>query len=90
VWTSIRHVIFIVVGGLGSIAGSIIGAVVLTALPELLRGFKEYSEFVYGGLLLLVLIAMPQGLVGLVPRLWSWIKPGRTDPAPPANAGRAT
>jgi hypothetical protein len=55
----------------------------------MLRGFKEYSEFVYGGLLLLVLIAMPQGLVGLAPRLWSLIKPGRADPAPPASAERA-
>jgi branched-chain amino acid transport system permease protein len=67
VWTSIRHVVFIVVGGLGSIAGSVVGAVVLTLLPELLRGFKEYNEFVFGGLLLLVLIVLPKGLVGLWP-----------------------
>jgi branched-chain amino acid transport system permease protein len=69
VWTSVRHVVFIVVGGLGSLAGSIIGAVVLTLLPEMLRGFKEYNEFVFGGLLLLVLIALPHGIVGLWPAL---------------------
>jgi len=67
--TSIRHVIFIVVGGLGSIAGSVVGAAALTALPELLRGFKEYNELAYGGLLLLVLMVMPHGLVGLWPAL---------------------
>jgi branched-chain amino acid transport system permease protein len=69
VWTSIRHVVFIVVGGLGSVVGSIIGALTLTALPELLRGFKEYNEFVFGGLLLLVLMLMPTGIVGLVPKV---------------------
>ncbi|MGH6884571.1 MAG: branched-chain amino acid ABC transporter permease [Geminicoccales bacterium] len=67
VGTSIRHVVFIVVGGLGSIAGSVVGAAVLTVLPELLRGFKEYNELVYGGLLLLVLMVMPHGLVGMWP-----------------------
>ena len=74
VWTSIRHVVFIVVGGLGSVVGSIVGAVALTVLPELLRGFKEYNEFVFGGLLLLVLTLMPTGLVGLLPRARSWLR----------------
>jgi branched-chain amino acid transport system permease protein len=69
VWTSIRHVVFIVVGGLGSVVGSVIGAVTLSVLPELLRGFKEYNEFVFGGLLLLVLTLMPNGIVGLMPRV---------------------
>lgn len=68
IWTSIRHVVFIVVGGLGSVAGSVIGAVVLTILPELLRGFKEYNEFVFGGLLLVTLMVFPKGLVGLWPK----------------------
>jgi branched-chain amino acid transport system permease protein len=69
VWTSVRHVVFIVVGGLGSITGSIVGAVVLTILPELLRAFKEYQEFVFGGLLLVVLILLPHGLVSLGPAM---------------------
>jgi branched-chain amino acid transport system permease protein len=72
--TSIRHVVFIVVGGLGSIAGAVIGAVVLTVLPEVLRGAKEYSDFVYGGLLLLVLMLFPGGLVGLWPALGSRLR----------------
>jgi branched-chain amino acid transport system permease protein len=69
VGTSIRHLVFIVVGGLGSITGAVLGAAILTALPEALRGVKEYSEFVYGGLLLLVLMVFPGGLVGLWPAL---------------------
>jgi len=84
VWTSIRHVVFIIVGGLGSVAGSAVGAIVLTVLPELLRGFKEYNEFVFGGLLLIVLIVLPNGLVGLWPmllgrlRAFGWPIPGKS------------
>lgn len=63
-WTSVRHIIFIVVGGLGSLAGSVIGAIVITALPESLRRFQEYGDFIYGGLLLGFLIFMPKGIVG--------------------------
>jgi branched-chain amino acid transport system permease protein len=74
VWTSIRHVVFIVVGGLGSVLGSVIGAVTLTVLPELLRGFKEYNEFVFGGLLLIVLMLMPTGIVGLGPRIRGYLQ----------------
>jgi branched-chain amino acid transport system permease protein len=63
---SIQHITFIVVGGLGSIAGSIAGAVVLTALPEALRGVQEYGELVYGFILLGTLLFLPRGLVGLI------------------------
>jgi branched-chain amino acid transport system permease protein len=72
--TSVRQIIFITVGGLGSVAGSIIGAIAFTVLPELLRSFREYNEFVFGGILLLTLIFMPTGLIGLAPvirRYWS-------------------
>jgi branched-chain amino acid transport system permease protein len=65
--TSIRNIIFITVGGLGSVAGSVIGAVAFSILPEFLRGFKEYNEFVFGAILLLTLIFMPNGVVGLAP-----------------------
>ena len=80
---SLRHVTFIVVGGIGSIAGSVVGAVVLTALPELLRGVKEYGDFVYAALLLAFLIMLPKGLVGfwpLVRRTWS-----RSEHVPPRS-----
>jgi ABC-type branched-subunit amino acid transport system permease subunit len=43
----------------------------MTVLPEALRGFKEYNEFVFGGVLLAVLILMPQGMVGLGPAIRS-------------------
>ncbi len=66
---SLRHITFIVVGGLGSVTGSIIGAVLLTALPEALRGTKEYAELIYGLILLGTLLFMPRGIWGLLRRL---------------------
>jgi branched-chain amino acid transport system permease protein len=67
--TSVRYIIIIVIGGLGSIAGSIVGAVMLTILPEVLRDFKEYNELVFGVLLLVTLIVIPHGFVSLAPMI---------------------
>jgi branched-chain amino acid transport system permease protein len=64
IWASINHLIYIVVGGMGSLAGSIIGPVVIVALLELLRFLKETKLLLYGVLLLGFLIFMPQGIVG--------------------------
>jgi branched-chain amino acid transport system permease protein len=81
--TSIQHITFIVVGGLGSIVGSIAGAVLLTALPEALRGVQEYGELIYGFILLGTLLFLPRGLVGLVARLEELrsAKPSAKEPA---------
>jgi len=66
---ALRQLTFIVIGGIGSIVGSILGAVVLSALPELLRPVKEYNELVSALLLLAALLFMPHGLVMLWRRL---------------------
>jgi branched-chain amino acid transport system permease protein len=52
----------VVLGGRVSVWGPIVGAVVLTGLPELLRGFQEYRMVVKGGLLLLTIIFLPHGV----------------------------
>ncbi len=75
--TSIRHVVFIVVGGLGSVSGALIGAVSLTLLPELLRGFQEYNDFVFGAILLATLMTMPKGIVGFWPAVEKRLRFGR-------------
>jgi branched-chain amino acid transport system permease protein len=54
----------IVLGGLGSIAGSFIGATVLSAAPEFLRFMATYRMLVYGGLLVFMMIFRPNGLMG--------------------------
>ena len=58
----------VIVGGMGTMIGPVIGAVVLTFLPELLRGFGELRLMIYGIALTLVVLFMPGGIVQLVKR----------------------
>ncbi len=60
---SFTMIAMVIVGGMGTMAGPVIGAVVLTFLPELLRGFGEMRLMVYGLALTLVVIFMPGGIV---------------------------
>jgi branched-chain amino acid transport system permease protein len=62
---ALRQITFVVVGGMGSVAGSVLGAAVLSALPEVLRPVKEYSDVIYTLILLGFLIFLPRGLVTL-------------------------
>lgn len=54
----------VVIGGLGSIKGSIIGAVILSITPELLRGLKDYRILIYGLLMVIMMRYRPKGLFG--------------------------
>jgi branched-chain amino acid transport system permease protein len=62
--TSILILAMVVLGGMGSIAGSVLGAVALSLLPEMLRQFHGYQDLVYGAILVGLLIWRPQGLLG--------------------------
>lgn len=55
-----------ILGGLGSIPGSVIGAFALTAIPELLRDLMEYRQIIYGLILATMVIFKPTGLLGNV------------------------
>ncbi|MFA9375503.1 MAG: branched-chain amino acid ABC transporter permease [Lachnotalea sp.] len=61
---STEYVIMVVFGGMGSLTGSIIAAIMLTALPEILREFSDYRMLVYSVALILVMIYRPTGLFG--------------------------
>lgn len=61
---SIDIVIMVVMGGMGSIIGSILSAIVLTILPEALREFSDYRMVVYSLALILLMIYRPTGLFG--------------------------
>lgn len=61
---SIEILVMVVLGGMGSMLGSIISAVVLTALPELLRSFSDYRMVVYSLALVLMMLFRPKGLMG--------------------------
>lgn len=74
----VLHKAMIVVGGLGSVVGSIVGAVTLTLTLEALREFKSTQEIVFGSLLILFVVFMPNGIVGAIkPRLAGWEEPLR-------------
>ena len=60
---SIELVTMVVVGGMASIYGSLIGAVLLTALPQALSTFEGWETVVFGGILIFCMIFMPRGLV---------------------------
>lgn len=62
--TSILVLSMVILGGMGSLAGSVVGALLLTVLPELFRQFKDYQDLAYGALLVILLIFRPQGLLG--------------------------
>ncbi|MDH3998075.1 MAG: branched-chain amino acid ABC transporter permease [Desulfuromonadales bacterium] len=67
IFTSTDLVIMVVIGGMGSIWGSLFGAALITLLPEWMDMFETYKDFVHGGILVLVLMFLPQGLVtGLI------------------------
>lgn len=61
---SMSMMTMVVLGGMGSIPGVIIGSAVLTALPELLRSLSEYRLVIYGALMVLMMIFRPGGIWG--------------------------
>ena len=64
----ILHKAMVVVGGLGSIVGSVLGAALLVYLLQVLREFKATQEIVFGGLLLAFVLFQPRGLVDFLKR----------------------
>jgi branched-chain amino acid transport system permease protein len=61
---SIEVVVMVVLGGLGSITGSILAAAVVTVALELLREFQGFRMVVYALLLIVLMLARPQGIFG--------------------------
>jgi branched-chain amino acid transport system permease protein len=66
---SFEIIIMIALGGLGSLLGSVLGAVVLTVLPEAFRGFESWRMVIYSLVLILIMLYRPQGLFGPKKRL---------------------
>ncbi len=56
--------IIVIFGGLGSVSGSVIGTILLTFLPEVLRSFYNWRLVIYGAAVILIMITRPQGLIG--------------------------
>ncbi len=60
---SIELVTMVVIGGMASVYGSVVGAVLLTALPQALTSFEGWETVAFGTILMLCMIFMPKGLV---------------------------
>jgi branched-chain amino acid transport system permease protein len=67
---SILLLMMVVVGGTQTIWGALLGAGVLTLLPEYLRGLEDFEVLAYGAILMAVLLFMPQGILEGVRRLF--------------------
>lgn len=63
---SIVLLMMVVVGGMSNLWGGVAGAIIITMLPEVLRGFKEFDILVYGLILTLSLLFMRRGIVPLI------------------------
>jgi branched-chain amino acid transport system permease protein len=74
---------------MGTLAGPVLGALIFTVMPELLRAFAEYKEFLSGALLLGFLVFFPRGLVGMLGPAWARLGrrfPRRTPPLPAGSS----
>lgn len=61
---SVEVVIMVVIGGMGSLSGSIIGALLVTCLPEALRVFERYRLVIFPAILILLMLVRPMGILG--------------------------
>jgi branched-chain amino acid transport system permease protein len=64
-FVSLQILIMVVVGGHGSVWGALIGASLLTVLPEYLRALEDFDVLIYGVILMLTMVLLPNGLVSL-------------------------
>lgn len=60
------HLTMVIVGGMGTIVGPIIGAIIVVVLPEVLRFMAEYRQIFFSLIVILTVLFMPQGVYGLV------------------------
>ena len=77
-YQSILFLLVTILGGLGSVAGPLLGAATLVLLPELLASFSEYRLLFFGALLLLILWLAPDGIAGVLARRFATPAPNRS------------
>jgi branched-chain amino acid transport system permease protein len=71
IFYSIQIVTMVVVGGIGNLWGGLLGAAVLTALPEVLHAMRDYALLLYGVILMGVLVFFPEGLLPGLLKFWA-------------------
>lgn len=73
----LRLVVFVVVGGIGSVWGAVAGTVGMSVIAESLRGLHYFETIVYGGVLVIVMLFFREGLIGAIQRLRPDLRLGR-------------
>lgn len=71
---SIIVILTLIIGGSRRLAGAVIGATFARWLPELIRDVQEYEGLIYGGVLIILTLFSPDGLVGLFENSFKWLK----------------
>ena len=84
---SFEIIIMVVIGGLGSITGSVLGAVLFIGLTEGLREFAQYRMLLFSLLLVVIMIVRPQGILGHREIRHFLSRRRKSEPAPPAISG---
>jgi branched-chain amino acid transport system permease protein len=74
---SVEILAMVVVGGTGSLWGSVIGVIIITVLPELLRALQEYRLILYGGMLLIILNFTSAGLASVLRNIFLHFPKGK-------------
>lgn len=74
---SVELVVMVVLGGLASVWGAVVGAFFLTALPEFLRAFENIEVLLFGAILVVGMIFLPSGLAGGARKLLGLLRPRR-------------
>jgi branched-chain amino acid transport system permease protein len=69
IFVSIQALAIIILGGMGSIPGVVLGAVVLVGLPGVLTEFSEFQPLIFGAVIVGIMILRPQGLIPNVRRM---------------------
>ncbi|MEH2509214.1 ABC-type branched-subunit amino acid transport system ATPase component/ABC-type branched-subunit amino acid transport system permease subunit [Nitrobacteraceae bacterium AZCC 1564] len=77
---SVRFLLMVILGGAGSTFGPVIGAYILTYLPEYLQQFQLWQKFAYGALLLLVMFVLPRGIIGTLRLVFDRVRPAERVP----------
>jgi branched-chain amino acid transport system permease protein len=85
-FVSVNVLCLIIIGGMGSIPGVIIGAFALIALPDILRQFSDYRMLLFGLLLVIMMIVRPEGFIPSRRRKME-LHEDRGGPAAPDSAG---
>jgi len=77
IWESILILCIVVLGGMGSIVGIVIAAIILVLLPESLKIFSEYRWLIFGAILVIMMVFRPGGIVSDVRKIYSFEGAGK-------------